>query len=1015
MEILPAASAHDQGAVAEAEKLDIGQGVRSVWPRDRRHPAHGGDRRAGDRAGEDGRVAACPAVDGVIAGAAIDDVIAPQAVDHIVAGRAVQGVGARRAVNRTGRDRRAGDVEEAVSEFQSFDVGQGVGAVGAGDGGHAAAGGDRIGGAVAGEDRRVGPVPAVDGVVVAAADQQVVAGAAVERIAARSAVQLIVTRLAVQRGAEIDQRDHRGARDRDVKGVGAAGGRRRGDQRRIGAGLPPRNLNIVGPGGREGVGEAGIGRRAAVVGQVVVLGQLGSARIEQAQHAVEAGVVDVEHHGVARDDGEGVVLHAPVRRRHNGGMRNSGGIRHVGPGGEVEGPVQGNRRPDGVVGRGALLDDVGRAAALARGAREQLVIAAAAVQGVDAPAAAQDVGVGVAGQDVGVDAAAHLLDARQGVGARAAGSLSRGEIYGHAGARLAVVGDVMAGPAVQGVVAPSADEDVIAVAAVQDIVARSAVEDVSAAQTVDHVIAAETADGVGEAGAGDGLVSSVPAHQKAARGRRRDGLVREFQELHIADGDRLAHAGDGADLPVPGDGVVRAGAREDNGVGAEAPVDLVVAAVAGDDVVGGVAANGVGARTADHVLDHHAEGDGDVADQAAHAGEGALTQVDGLGDAVAGEVEGVGSARIPHREDQGAEGVVGVEPRLAGVGVEAVDGVAGAGVHVRAVQALGRGDVVEKRHGRVAGVAGRVTEVGPRLPLGEVAHHRVLAGILEIDRVGAVGDHAIGAGVVGGRVAEADGVTDLVHQHLLAVAEEGRGRVVAQRTVDPDVARVRRGGRASGQVGEGRGSLLTRGVVAEQDGGVVGILAARVGDLDEGDVGHVGPSRERQLGGGDLETVELAEAAGVGGHGRRGGPEGVRHHCRLAGAGGPAEAGAGDLPAGVDDVVRGLAVGAEGAAVVAVVDHTLRAAVRSVGRAVVPSAATADLVAGDAAEIGIGGRRNVDIRERRGRAEAPRERIKHGSGPTDVSLSVHRNAAWRNDKRRPFQLAATRASPSTSG
>ncbi len=449
-------------------------------------------------------------------------------------------------------------------------------------------------------------------------------------------------------------------------------------------------------------------------------------------------------------------------------------------GAQIEGAGQRNRRADGVVGRVIALDDIRSAAALAGRAGMEFVRTAAAVEGVDAASAAQDVCVCVTREGVGIDRSGHVLDLGQSVEAAAAAGRAIGQIDRHAGARAGVVGRVRAGPAVERVIAQGADQDVVAVATVQHVVARAAVQIVVPGQAVDGVSPAQTTDDVRQGGAGDGLVGDVAANHQAAGRCRRYGLVGELQGFDIGHGHVLAVADDRAGLSSPGDGVGGARAREHDRIGPEAAVDHIRAGAGGEPVVCGVAAEGVRAVAADGVLDHRAEGDRDVADQAADAGEGALAQVDDLAIVqIAREIERIGAAGVPGAEHQGAEFIVGVEPELARRRVEAIDGVAHAGRHIGPVQTLGRRNIVQQRRGRIAPHPGSVgAEVGSGLPLAEIAHHRVLEGILIVDGAGGVGDGSAGARVVGCRMAQADGMADLVQQGQLAVTLLNRQGVV---------------------------------------------------------------------------------------------------------------------------------------------------------------------------------------------------------------------------------------------
>ena len=653
------------------------------------------------------------------------------------------------------------------------------------------------------------------------------------------------------------------------------------------------------------MGQHRIGGRASVRGAVVIVGQFIACTGHQPQSAVEARAVDVKDHRLIGRNGDGIILHAAVGRRHDSRVRGRGRTGDGRVGAEVEGAGQGNGRADAAIGRVVALDDVRGAAALAGCAREELVRATAAAEGVDATPAAQDVGVCVTRQGIGIGRTGHVLDLGQGVEPRTEVRIAVCQVNHHPGARAGVVGRIVARPAVQRVVAQSADQDVIAVAAVQRVVAGAAVQIVVPGQTVDGVVPTQTADDVRQGRAGDGLIGDVAADHDAARRGRRYRLVSELQELDIGHGHVLTVADDRAGLSGPGDGVGGPRAREHNRIGPEAAVDDVRAGVGGEPVVGGVAAEGVRAAAADGVLDHRAEGDRDVADQAADAGEGTLAQINDLAVVqIAREVERIRAAGVPGAEDQGAEFIAGVEPELARRRVEAIDGVAGPGRHIGAVQALGGRDIVQKRRGRIALRAGAVgAEVSRGRPLGEITHHRILEGVLVVDRTGVIGDDAARTGVVGGRMTQADGVPDLVQQGELAVALLNRQGVVGQRTVDPhvalDLAEAGAAGHAAGQIGKGGRAGLTGAVVAQQDGGVVGEFASGVLDALEGDVGHVRPGGERQNAGGDLGGVELREAGRIGRHGRDRVTEGVGHRRRCAESCGPALVAARDLGAGV--------------------------------------------------------------------------------------------------------------------
>ena len=508
-------------------------------------------------------------------------------------------------------------------------------------------------------------------------------------------------------------------------------------------------------------------------------------------------------------------------RGDNGGVRHRRGVADSRIGLTVEGAVEVDRGEERAVRRVRRLDHVGRGD-FGRRAGVEGIGPVPAIQGVDAAIAAQNIGVGVAGEGVRKRGADNFLNAGQGVSALARGGPGS-EVDRHARPRAGKVCDVPPVAAVQSVVADPADQRVVARAAVQHIVARPAIQGVIAVQPVDRIVAAAAADSVGEGRAGDRLTGRVARHQKAACRRRGDGLVGELQELDVGDRIGPVRPDHRADLAVPRDGVLSPVAREHDRVGAEAAVDHVVPAVARDPVVARVAPDLIIARSADRILDDGTHGDAHIADQRADAGEGALAQVDDLVLVVSREVERVIAARVPDREDQQAGPAGRVEPGPISRGVEAVDRVAGAGGGVDAIEPLGRGDVVHERDGgKVLRVADAVVAAGEGL--GKIAHQRVLTAVLEIFRIGGIGDAGAGAGIVGAGVAQADGMADLVRQDLLTVQEVRRRGVVAERVVDPDVAldRAERGGTGgtggTGQIGEGRRPVRTGGVVSEQDG-----------------------------------------------------------------------------------------------------------------------------------------------------------------------------------------------------
>ena len=236
----------------------------------------------------------------------------------------------------------------------------------------------------------------------------------------------------------------------------------------------------------------------------------------------------------------------------------------------------------------------------------------------------------------------------------------------------------------------------------------------------------------------------------------------------------------------------------------------------------------------------------------------ALTQVDDTDLIVAREIKGVGSAGVPDREDHrlGRNLRSGIEPDAVGGGVEAIDGVARPRRRIRAVQTLGRRNIVQQRRRRIV-----AAEIAAGVRFAPVAHDRVLARILIIYRVG-IG-RAAAAGIVVARVAQADRVPDLVQQHLIAIAQELRPGIVAQGRIDPDVARRGRMAGIAGQIGEGRRTRSARRIVAEQHGRGIGIGPRPRGagtHAVKGDAGDIRPGLKHQLGGRDLGRGELGEA-----------------------------------------------------------------------------------------------------------------------------------------------------------
>ncbi len=363
-----------------------------------------------------------------------------------------------------------------------------------------------------------------------------------------------------------------------------------------------------------------------------------------------------------------------------------------------------------------------------------------------------------------------------------------------------------------------------------------------------------------------------------------------------------------------GAGDVAGGERRRDVGGFLAVIDRIDAGAAVEMVVGAVADEDVVARSADGVFNGHALGDRDVADHAADAGEMRGAQVDESVLAVAREVEGVVAAGIPHAEDQRRGGRGGGKPAAPGGAVEAVDGVGGARAHIGAVEDLRGGDIVHHRRRGIepavvgAGVGGR-----------PVAHQRVLLRILVIAGVDRIGRRAV-AGIEVLGFAQADGVADFVGQGQLAVIALGRAGHVAQRLVDPDIVVRRPRAGVAGIEGGGRRPGIAGGVVAEQDGGVVGkgVGAGAAADAHEGDVGDVGPAGQGLFGGVDLGRREMREAVGIARHGARGIAVGVGDDRRRAGDAGCVErmAVAQDLLRRLVDRQGWLAVGSVAASAV---------------------------------------------------------------------------------------------------
>ena len=265
-------------------------------------------------------------------------------------------------------------------------------------------------------------------------------------------------------------------------------------------------------------------------------------------------------------------------------------------------------------------------------------------------------------------------------------------------------------------------------------------------------------------------------------------------------------------------------------------------------------------------------------------------------------------------------------------------------------------------------------------------------------------------------MAQADSVADLVQQGQLAIALLHRQSIVGQGTVDPDIAldlrEACRTGRAAGQIGEGRRAVLPGTVVAQQDGRVVGVFAARVLDALECDVADIGPGREGEDARGDLGGVELRKAGGVGRHRRDRVTEGIGHGRRCAQRRGPALVRPGDLGTGVGGAERRLAVRAEDPAVVRVQIED-RTAVRVAGRTVEAGTTGADLVAGDGTEGGIlsGINRFADPCEPPGLTERSLVGLKKLDGVAVAAIAVQaeKHGTTVEDERSGKETLARRA------
>src|SRR5699024_9514004 len=114
-------------------------------------------------------------------------------------------------------------------------------------------------------------------------------------------------------------------------------------------------------------------------------------------------------------------------------------------------------------------------------------------------------------------------------------------------------------------------------------------------------------------------------------------------------------------------------------------VEDVVAGTALEEVGGRVAQQQVVTRTPNGVFDGHAFSDRHVTGHPAHVRERTGGQVDLLVLAETREVQRVIAAAIPHRKNQLVGGRSGAVVVAASRGVEPINGVTGAGFHVRAI------------------------------------------------------------------------------------------------------------------------------------------------------------------------------------------------------------------------------------------------------------------------------------------------------------------------------------------
>ena len=553
---------------------------------------------------------------------------------------------------------------------------------------------------------------------------------------------------------------------RHVKRIGPACGGRVAHDVSPGPRLPPAHRDVVdaGLGCREG--QLRVRVVSAVRVGVVVERDRGLVRTKQSDGAVEGGSIDVEGDRGSGGDREGIVFEPAVGcgddRRVRDGRR--GCDRGVGQ--KVKPVVQRNGLGETAVGQAGALDDVGRASRRCAGPGDQDIVPGPGADDVIAAVAVQPVIPGTAGQDIGMDGPSDLFDGYQGVRSGPARRRPGREVDGDAGRRAGVVRRIDPGAAVQHIVARPAHERVVAVLAVQGVVAGTAFQQVVPTAGVDRVVAAPAVQLVIEGRAGHDVVGDVTADDQTAGRSRRDRLVGKLQKLDIGDRVGAVRSADRADPSVPRHRIGRARTAEHNRIDPQAAVDHIVSGPAPQGVVGRIADDRVTAVASNGRLDDGAERDRDIADQPAHVGEGPLPQVDDLVLGVAGEVERIIAPGVPDGKNQRRTGVDRLVPGAAGVGVEPIDRVTGPGGHIGPVQPLGRRDIVEQRCRGKAPAEGS-SGVG----LGEIAHHRILSGILVIARIGRIAQALPRSGVVGRRVRQSDRMTDLVRNDLEPVAQ----------------------------------------------------------------------------------------------------------------------------------------------------------------------------------------------------------------------------------------------------